>query len=92
MSVTDLDAWRRVCMEAFRNLPTDTEVSMGEVDAVLLAGAREAAALDKSSPPGWNAQYEHLIGSVSRATGVDRSDVDAILTWCARDAVGLIEP
>ena len=35
-------------------------------------------------------EYEHMIGRVSQATGVDREDVDAILTVCAGDAVPLI--
>ncbi len=83
--VSDLDAWRRVCMEAYRNLPANTAVTMGQVDAVLLAGAHDAAALDTSTAEG-PAGYERLLDRVSRTTGVDRRDVDAVLSWCATDA------
>jgi len=76
MSVTDLDAWRRVCVEAFSNLPTDTTVTMSQVDAVLLAGARLAEALDTSTSEGAT-EYEHMISRVSQATGVEREDVDS---------------
>ena len=85
--IVDLDAWRRVCLDAYRNLSTDTAVSMGDVDAVLLAGARTAVLLDTSTTEGATA-YGQLIDRVGRVTGVGRDDVGAILTWCAQDAVG----
>lgn len=83
------DAWRRVCLEAYSNLPTDTSVTMAEVDAVLLAGARQSVALDTSTTEG-AARYGHLIDELRAATGVGIDDVDAILTVCARDAVILL--
>jgi len=29
------DQWRRLCLRAFENLPADTQVTMGDVDAIL---------------------------------------------------------
>lgn len=29
------DDWRRLCMRAFDNLPTDTTVTMDDIDAIL---------------------------------------------------------
>jgi hypothetical protein len=89
MMIADLDAWRRVCLEAYRNLPTDTEMTMGQVDAVLSVGAREAAVLDTSTAEG-SADYERLLDRVGQSTGVEREDVDAVLTWRARDAAALL--
>lgn len=89
MTIKDLDAWRRVCLAAYDNLPRDTTVTMAQVDAVLLAGAREAVLADMSTTAGAE-QYEQVIDRVSEATGVDRKDVDAVLTQCAEDATLLI--
>jgi hypothetical protein len=90
MTIDDLDAWRRVCLEAYTNLPTDSTVTMSQIDAVLVAGAREAVELDTSTAEE-SATYERLIDHVSAATGVHRDDVDAILAWCASDAAPLLE-
>lgn len=87
--VSDLDAWRRVCLEAYRNLPANTAVTMGQVDAVLLTGAHDATALDAPAAES-SAAYGRLLDRVSHATGVDRGDVDAILSWCAADAAVLV--
>lgn len=88
--IKDLDAWRRTCMKAYENLSTNTAVTMNQVDIVLMQGAREAAALDTSTPNGLD-QYEKLIDRVAQAADIDRYDTDAILVWCAEQAATLIE-
>jgi hypothetical protein len=87
--LTAVDAWRRVCLSAFDNLAKDTTVTMAQVDAVLMAGAREAGTFDTSTIDG-AARYGRLVDRVSRSTSVDHDDVDSILSWCAKDATRLL--
>jgi hypothetical protein len=86
---TDLDAWRRVCLSAYDNLCTDTEVTMAEVDAVLTAGAREYAPIDSATDEG-QAQLTDLLDRVAASTGVERDEADAILCQSAKDAAPLL--
>lgn len=91
LTINDLDAWRRVCLSAYENLRADTTVTMAQVDAILLAGAREAAALDMATAAG-AARYEQVIDRViAEVAGVSHGDVDAVLTQCAEDAAPLID-
>lgn len=94
--ITDLGAWRRVCLKAFDNLRTDTGVTVGQVDQVLTAGARDyvAWAAFNDRVPGYEkgsyATLTKLTERVAETTGVNASDVDAILCWASEDAAPLI--
>lgn len=83
--ITDLDAWRRVCLTAFDNLPSDTGVTMAQVDAVLTAGARRFT----SEPTGGGA-LDAWFEEIGAPVGLNFHDVDAILSWCAGDAAKLL--
>lgn len=86
---SNVDNWRRVCMEAFDNLPGDTTVTMADIDAVLLDGARDAAALDTSDP--YQARdYRTLVDRLSHKHDLSLEDVDSILLWRGKDAAALI--
>jgi hypothetical protein len=91
LGIRNVDTWRRVCLKTFENLTTDTALTVGQIDAVLLAGALEFVAVDSSTKAG-GVVLDRLLARVSRDTGVDVGDVDSILTWCAADAAPLIEP
>lgn len=90
MTITDLDEWRRVCLAAFDNLRTDTDVTMAQVDRVLAAGAREYIALPRGSADQGMAKLLELHARIAAATGVEEGDVDAILFVTAGDAARLL--
>lgn len=82
--IVDLDAWRSACLGAFENLSTDTPVTMAQVSAVLLAGARRYASGGPNiGAPVW---YEQI----AETTGVTFDDVDAILCWRGDEAAKLL--
>lgn len=83
------DAWNSVCHKAYENLTTDTSVTLDDIERVLLAGAREMAEVDWATAEG-AAGGERLLTRVAETTGVSRSDVDAVLAWCAGDAAHLL--
>lgn len=88
MSVSD--DWRRVCLKAFENLGDDTAVTIAQVDRVLTIGARRVAVLDTSTEAD-AAEYRRVVGqTVEVVVDVAARDVDAILTWCAKDAAELL--
>jgi len=63
---------------------------MGQVDRVLIAGARDSMTLPDTATDEGQAALLDLNARVADITGVDQGDVDAILCMAAKDAAPLI--